>query len=306
MQSLPFNLEQVVFLSYTGAAVQVLRRQGLPAQTLHKFLFRRRKRKGKMVNVLRPPHTHSKLRLIVVDEFSMLTQPFLENLLTYNIPLLLVGDQNQLPAIGAPNIYLNHADFYLDQPMRQALDNPVLWAADRVRQGLLVQDGFYDGVLLVDKQSNLHPNWYDARFQFVCKSNRARARINSLIAPQSTPQIGDRIVFEKNDWDRGITNGTLGTITAIKPYLGKYLVDFLTEEGVQRKRYLSEFQSPSMWGQSFDWAWAVTGAKSQGGTFDMPGVVWDETTTDSQFSRRFTYTALTRFTGNYVVGWFRQ
>ncbi len=306
LQSLPYKKEEIVFLSFTGAAVQVLKRQRLSAQTLHSFLFTPMRAGRRRINRLKPARIYSHIKLIVVDEFSMLTQPFLENLLTYNIPILLVGDSFQIPAIGTPNAYLNKADVFLDEPMRQALDNPVLWAANKIRRQEEVADGFYDNILFVGKQDHMHENWFSKDFQFICKQNPTRHWLNQIINQSQEPKVEDRIIFQQNDWSKNITNGTLATITKISRFRDKYFVDFTTEFGLEKRRYETFFQKESAWSQSFDWAYAITAHKAQGITFDCPGVVYDETKTNSIYSQKFTYTALTRFTGKYLVGWLRN
>ena len=75
----------------------------LPASTIHRFLKWNKEADEFMVNEYNPDFSN----LIIVDEVSMIDNRLMNSLLrglTNNIKLVLVGDYNQLPSVGAGNV----------------------------------------------------------------------------------------------------------------------------------------------------------------------------------------------------------
>ena len=85
---------EVVYVTYTGKAAQVLAQKGCPnAKTLHKLLYRSsfNEKTGKYTNSPRMRLEHN-YKLIVVDEISMVPQYLWELLLSHHIPVIALGD----------------------------------------------------------------------------------------------------------------------------------------------------------------------------------------------------------------------
>ena len=75
----------------------------LPASTIHRFLKWNKDTDEFMINEYNPDYSN----LIIVDEVSMIDSRLMSSLLrglTNNIKLVLVGDYNQLPSVGAGNV----------------------------------------------------------------------------------------------------------------------------------------------------------------------------------------------------------
>ena len=154
--------QRVVLLAPTGRAAKVMTGySGLPAYTIHKFIYRRRtfgddEHFTAMPNLL--PNT-----LFIVDEASMIQNygagnqlfgegQLLDDLLRYvytgrNCRLILVGDEAQLPPVGeteSPALStellegygLTVMEYTLRQVVRQAQESGILWNATALRQML--------------------------------------------------------------------------------------------------------------------------------------------------------------------------
>ena len=97
-------ITNIALLAPTGrASKRMSEGANLPATTIHRFLKWNKEADEFMVNEYNPDFSH----LIIVDEVSMIDNHLMDSLLrglTNNIKLVLVGDYNQLPSVGAGNI----------------------------------------------------------------------------------------------------------------------------------------------------------------------------------------------------------
>ena len=97
-------ISNISLLAPTGrASKRMSESTNLPATTIHRFLKWNKESDEFMVNEYNPDFSN----LIIVDEVSMIDNHLMGCLLkglTNNIKLVLVGDYNQLPSVGAGNI----------------------------------------------------------------------------------------------------------------------------------------------------------------------------------------------------------
>ena len=96
--------ERVALLAPTGrASKRMMESTNFKALTIHRFLKWNKESNSFGVNEYNPDFHN----LIIIDEVSMIDNYLMDNLLkglTSNIKLVLVGDYNQLPSVGAGNI----------------------------------------------------------------------------------------------------------------------------------------------------------------------------------------------------------
>lgn len=300
-----YQENEVAFATFTGTAAKILMGQGLNASTIHKLIYNPIMRDGECIGFGKKTLEElAHLKLIVVDEFSMVSQVLLKDLMSYKIPLILVGDQYQLPPIGEPNRFIQQSDAVLTEPMRQALDNPILWAANEVRLQKNLSYGVHGNdqtKILVTSKHQLDSDWLRDDVRIITGLNKTRQSINLQMAGTTVPLSGHKIIFLKNDWNNFITNGTMATIKNLKPFGAfGYKLDFETTEEDHYYDYHAEFQKQSkpMY-QFFDFSYAITCHKAQGATYDSPGLIFDESYVFGQDKYRWLYTAISRFTGNY-------
>ena len=97
-------ISNIALLAPTGRASKRMSESTLlPASTIHRFLKWNKEADEFMVNEYNPDFSN----LIIVDEVSMIDSKLMNSLLrglTNNIKLVLVGDYNQLPSVGAGNV----------------------------------------------------------------------------------------------------------------------------------------------------------------------------------------------------------
>lgn len=108
-----YNKDNVVILTPTGkAALQIIEKTGYFASTVHSFF----KLKAGSFRIENNKELYDKIKVLVVDEFSMFTIDLfylILKTLTGLKKIIIVGDHNQLPAIGPGNLLedLMNADF---------------------------------------------------------------------------------------------------------------------------------------------------------------------------------------------------
>lgn len=97
-------IKRVALLAPTGrASKRMSESTNLPSSTIHRFLKWNKESNEFMVDEYNPDFSN----LIIVDEVSMIDNYLMSSLfrgLTNNIKVVLVGDYNQLPSVGAGNV----------------------------------------------------------------------------------------------------------------------------------------------------------------------------------------------------------
>lgn len=169
----------VVYGAYTGKAALVMRRAGVPANTIHSLIYvpifpdketcdklkqeikkaRKASPRSKpliksLTDQLREASTLTfevnadselmKADLAVLDECSMVNGEMLQDLLGFGKPLLVLGDPGQLPPIKGTGALIDvKPDVMLTKIHRQALENPIINLSMRAREGLNIPLGEY-------------------------------------------------------------------------------------------------------------------------------------------------------------------
>lgn len=220
---------EYVVATFTGKAAQVQQQRGqLNARTLHKLLYQSIKTKDGFIHRPHPVGTLEEmgLKLIVVDEVSMVPKPIIQQLLRHGIFCLFLGDKGQLPPIGDSNGILDEPHAILDEIMRQKDGNTIPLWAEKVRQGRRFKWENDDFVKIVN-QEDVVDGMYTWADQIICFTNATRNRINKEIRDMKGfttpyPQEGDKVIAIRNNWDRtnagghAWVNGTIGYAANVK------------------------------------------------------------------------------------------
>jgi exodeoxyribonuclease V len=128
-----YMFPKAAFCAYTGKAAHVLREKGVPnSQTIHSLLYKLqgKDKKGNPVFSLK----NEGQGLVIIDEYSMLDKALINDILSRCRRVLFLGDPAQLPPIKDGKIQLE-SNYMLTEIHRQALDNPILKWAHKIREG---------------------------------------------------------------------------------------------------------------------------------------------------------------------------
>lgn len=322
----------IAYVAYTGKASLVLQRKGCPgATTAHRLLYYSKELPdGTFIHTPRE-YPENKLKLIIVDEVSMLEKEQWEILMRWGIPVIALGDPFQLPPIHEDNGVLAHPHVFLDQVMRQAQDSEIIRLSMDIRDGKSLS--LYKGkdIAVVSKQQITDPLLLKAD-QVLCGKNATRFDLNQRIRKaiwgdkyQIAPIEGDKIICLKNYWDRGnLTNGTIGTIgkiatldsRSLKPMM---LANFESDIGDKYTILNMDYKiftegkttvNKDNWRDfhreirpmEFDYGYAITVHKSQGSEFDKVVLFNEYLGSEREHYLRWLYTGVTRASKKLIVG----
>ena len=343
----------VVFVAFTGKAALVLQRKGCrDARTIHSLIYQpviKSKatlldlqeelgdlpegdvRRAKLEQAIQdekqrlkaPSFTRNEAStivdwdLVICDEVSMVGEAMGQDLLSFGVPVLVLGDPAQLPPVKGGGHFTNkEPDFTLTEVHRQAVGSPVLKLATEVRQGRTPNPGQYGSSKVVDK-GVVQLDEAMAHDQIICGKNATRKAINRQVRRRlgrtsDLPQEGDRLVCLRNDKDKdgggGILNGSFWTVLA-DPKLDSsgevmtMVIDDADCPGVPRivtawvHHFLGQgdelpwFRARDH--QEFDYGYAITCHKAQGSSW-RGVLVYDESWVFRKDRRKWLYTAITR------------
>jgi exodeoxyribonuclease-5 len=151
------------------------------------------------------------VRLLIVDEASMINQEMFNLIKQYNLKTLYIGDHFQLPPVGDSfNIMLN-PDFKMEKILRQNEDNHIIQLAEMVRRGQKIPLGVYGKskhTLKFNKQDLLN---YD---EIITWTNKTKDMINEAVREQlgflkDVPQMDDKMIVRMNCPAKNICNGQI-------------------------------------------------------------------------------------------------
>lgn len=342
-QTALFTDLKVAFCSFTGKAASVLRQKLTEANslfksdscgTIHSLIYSPvLDKEDRIISWQKLPEIEADL--IIVDEGSMINSTIWNDLTSYDIPILVVGDHGQLPPIGGQFNLMQNANFKIQQIVRQAADNPIIQLSIRIREG----GGIPYENLLGDAVKKYSPNDPDFEeilksavlnnlddYLCICGRNRTRMALNNRIRfyqdrYEPEPVIGERIICLKNNHMVGIYNGMIGNIVDISPFEKHWYelcIDFDEKNLFEGKALKYQFglektlsdpipanipiKSSKDFENLFDYGYALTAHKAQGSEANQV-IVFEERmyqASDEDW-QRWLYTAVTRAREKLIV-----
>ncbi|MFD1736117.1 ATP-dependent RecD-like DNA helicase [Bacillus salitolerans] len=199
---------------------------------------------------LKDPKALKYLKLIVVDEASMVSKDILRHLLSFeNIKILFIGDNGQLPPVGEPTGLLDNPDFQLTQIHRQAEGNPIIHLSFLARERKRIEPGKYGKHALVLPKKELPTSKMldiaQRAEQVLCGYNRTRNQYNQDIRyrlgyKSELPEVGEKMICLKNDWSKQAAGVSL--VNGLTGYVKNIVKDAGKNEKVTRDCFMLEIQ----------------------------------------------------------------
>lgn len=271
-------------------------------------------------------------KLIICDEASMVGEDIAEDLRAYGVPVLAIGDPFQLPPVGAkPGLTANKPDFFLTEIHRQALDNPIIRLTMDIRNGKHIKAcTMGDAVRIVRRSGDewtMNPD-YDA--QVIVGTHKKRWNLTSSIRTMcgydsNAPEEGEPLMVYKNSKRYpSLVNGSEVMCTNGPDGLeygdANFDMSIIDEDGISYniRANQSQFEEHHLRvregstaakyaafdsrrrDEILDWAWCITGHKSQGSQWDRV-IVHDESPVFRQDAERWLYTVCSRAAEELIV-----
>src|SRR5690242_9806509 len=167
---------EVKFAAFTGKAASVMRGKGCHgASTIHGLIYRARESGEEIPSFdLWDEAPASKASLIIIDECSMVDEELGRDLMSFGVPVLVLGDPAQLPPIQGGGFFTNaQPDAMLTEVHRQAQDDPIVRLSMDIREGNEIALGDYGESQVVAK-SKLDPERVMAADQILVGRNVTR------------------------------------------------------------------------------------------------------------------------------------
>ena len=234
------NKNEVVFVTFTGKASQVLNRKGIFSKTIHSQFYEtkyvQKVRDGKPVEQYGRPvmerlfqlkeYIDPNIKLVVIDEAGNAGARLGEDIMSFGIKVLACGDINQLPPVMDKLYFLKEPDYRLTQVMRQAEDNPIVMLSQMFLNGDIPRNGIYKNKVFIVYESEVKDEIKLRSDIILCCKNNTRDLINSDIKGRilgrdlSKPYIGDKVICRKNNWNKYITDDNGNEIYLINGLIG--------------------------------------------------------------------------------------
>jgi ATP-dependent exoDNAse (exonuclease V) alpha subunit len=319
IDQLGLKSHQVHFCAYTGKASLLLNKRGLPATTIHRLVYIPYEDSEGKVKFKRNPCLSRDLKLICVDESSMVDVQIKKDLESYGIPVLYIGDNGQLPPISASQVsIMDNPNIILTEIMRQSLDNPIIRLAHSVRNGQFVPFGKHGDTCLKIPFNKLKDEWLLKADQVLCGLNRTRHNLNRQIRKAmwydklrgnvpNYPIISDRLICLKNNNDSGLINGMIGNCISFDSKTWELSFENDDEEiwhGLKIEPEIFDMSTNITYKKEidqFDFGYVITVHKFQGSS--APNILLFEEALgkDEEMKRRWLYTGITRAENKLII-----
>ena len=303
--------------AFTGKAALMMIKNKCPgAQTVHSMVYKLDDAEGAQPTF--ELDINSTLRwanLLILDECSMINNDMGADLLTFKVPILVLGDPGQLPPPSGTGFFTNREpDILLTHVHRQALDSDIIRIATCIRSGKKLAREFSEDSIIYPMSSDV--TVADAMTdytQMITGKNTTRRGLNNMARERFgcngiMPEVDDRIICLRNNKPEGLFNGLIGTVTACEYDDERTVVNFVSEDNVVHSNVQIHslcFSHPDemknlTWKEKaefneFDYAYAVTCHKAQGSQWESVAVMDDGMLVWDRVNRaRWLYTAVTR------------
>jgi exodeoxyribonuclease-5 len=305
---------KVLFAAFTGKAACVMRSKGCySASTIHSLIYKARESGEETPSFeLWNDAPASKAKLIIIDECSMVDAELARDLMSFGVPLLVLGDPAQLPPIHGGGFFTDaKPDAMLTEVHRQAQDDPIVRLSMEIRAGNPLTQGQY-GETQVVRRDALDPKRVLDADQVLVGRNVTRRAYNARLRERrgftdALPMAGDKLVCLRNNRRKGLFNGGLWMVKEspkarrqiirmrLKP--DEDLGERLIKVSVRPECFtgaIEEFDWPQRKAyDEFDFGYVLTVHKAQGSQWDDV-VLFDESGAFPDNRDRWLYTGVTR------------
>jgi exodeoxyribonuclease-5 len=288
--------------AYTGKAANVLRKKGLGANTIHSMIYRpETDSKSETTWHLIPKwEIEEQVDGFIIDEASMVSREIHQDLVSFGLPIIYVGDHGQLEPIGTKFNLMENPMYRLETVHRNA--GEIAHFAEHLRKGNSASTFSASQKVQIVEESVIEDRHLAAVDQIIVAFNKTRVKLNQRVRKEKKIDFtfiakGEKIICLRNSRQLGLFNGMQGVVTKVHKnekfdftsdglifHQIKYDHDQFGQESNQ-----FEFKQEA---NPFDYAYAITCHKAQGDQFG--NVIVYEQRCDNWDHVRWSYTAASR------------
>ena len=312
---------RVAYAAFTGKAAKVMRAAGCDgARTIHSLIYKAEiDIKTGETEFSIDPDALDGVSLVVIDECSMVNEELGNDLLSFGVPVLVLGDPGQLPPVsGAGFFTAGTPTFMLTEIHRQAAGSPIIRLATQIRNGEFRARQASEPGLDIVPRSDLEPGAVTGADAILGGRNATRAAYNARLRAlkgfaDPYPEVGETILCLRNDREKRLVNGESFIVEQrLKPgkKSGHKILNYKIGDPDDDERSDIAvrildcfFTSPAAVADvpfkvkggthQFDFGYALTVHKAQGSQWSNV-CVFDESFVFRDDARRWLYTAVTR------------
>jgi len=250
--------------------------------------------------------------LIILDECSMIDMIMAKDLVSFKVPILVLGDPAQLPPVKGKGAWIDaKPDYLLKEIHRQAQDSNIIRLAHDIRNGVMLSLMEHADCMVREKKDM---DWQElvTADQVITGKNHTRHALNKAIRKLNKhtklfPIVGDKLICLKNDHEEGLLNGVtceaykdsekIGNTVLVRVNYEGAEHEFFCDPGHFEETYYNKRLSFPNHGvvKHFAYGYAITGHKSQGSQWEKVVVCDDKMRSqDLEMRKKWLYTVITR------------
>jgi exodeoxyribonuclease-5 len=219
--------DAVLYAAFTGKAALVLQSKGCRgASTIHSLIYTLDDPTSPVPRfVLNPASKLTDAKLLIVDEVSMVGAELAEDLLSFGVKILALGDPAQLPPVQDAGFFTNaKPDTMLTEVHRQAEGNPIIRLSMDIRNGVPLDYGDHGACRIVPwRKDSVNTEDVLGADQILVGRNQTRTRMNARYRElkkykRETPLQGEKLVCLKNDRSKSLFNGSLWRVEKLRKF----------------------------------------------------------------------------------------
>lgn len=287
--------------AYTGKAANVLKRKGLAASTIHSAIYFAEIHEEEVFYSLKSRGTLAEsIDGFIVDESSMVSKEIYDDLCSFGLPIIFVGDHGQLEPVNCKFNLMANPMYTLEKVHRNA--GEIAHFAEHLRNGKRPEQFKGKEKVQVVSKSAIEDRHLAQVDQVICGFNKSRVQLNERVRKEKKINYtfvtkGEKVICLRNSRPERLFNGMQGVVTRIRP---NDRFDFQSGDDVFIKikydveafgREKHEFKIRQE-ANPFDYAYAITAHKSQGDEFGS--VIAFEEKSDQWDHVRWCYTVASR------------
>ena len=288
--------------AYTGKAANVLRKKGMSADTIHSLIYRPvTDTHGETTwHLMRKFEMPVAMDGFIIDESSMVSKEIHEDLMSFGLPIIYVGDHGQLEPIGSKFNLMENPMFRLETVHRNA--GEIAHFAEHLRKGNPARKFMAKNLVQIVESDAVQDKHLAAVDQIIVAFNKTRVQLNERVRQEKQINFtfiakGEKIICLRNSRTLGLFNGMQGIVKKVHK---NDRFDFSSD----RADFYQIKYDPEQFGKEtnqfdfkqeanpFDYGYAITCHKAQGDQFG--NVIVYEQKCDNWDHVRWCYTAASR------------